>query len=114
VWNDTLRVCCVLLYEAAAAEGLSKALTDSLSAFADESDKEQTEMLLDALASSIGRALQSSALMGTVKTSIIETVSDDELQTAVINTVQAGMRQLTMTSLSRLCLTLPRELSWEH
>jgi len=74
-------------------KGLSKALTNSMMTFADEENRERTDMLLDALSVSIGRALESSSLKNTVKKSFIETMSDDELQSAVISTVKEAMEK---------------------
>lgn len=76
-----------------ASEGLSKAFTNSMLAFANEENHERTDMLLDAMASSISRALQSSTLMGTLKKSILDAVKDDELQTATIQTLQSAMKK---------------------
>jgi predicted histidine transporter YuiF (NhaC family) len=80
-------------YTVPATMAMSKAVTDSMSAFADEKNKEQTDKLLDAMAGSIARALESSTLKNTVKKSIIETVSDDDLQLAAITTVQKAMKK---------------------
>jgi hypothetical protein len=74
-----------------AALGLSLALTDSFQTFADEENSEQTDRLLEALASLIGRALQSSALTHTIKASIMDTLKDDDLQGATIHTLQSAL-----------------------
>jgi hypothetical protein len=71
--------------------GLSVALTDSFQTFAAEENSEQTDRLLDALADSIGRALQSSALTSTIKASIMDTLKDDDLQRATIHTLQSAL-----------------------
>lgn len=76
-----------------AAEGLSKAMTDAMLTFNDKSKKEQTDKLLDALANSVARAVQNSTLTSTVKRSIIEALSDDELQSAAIQTLQIAMKK---------------------
>lgn len=76
-----------------AADALSKALTDAMLAFSDEENMAQTDRLLDALANSISRALQSSTLTSTAKTSLIEALSDDDLQSAAINTLQMAMKK---------------------
>lgn len=74
-----------------AATGLSLVLTDSFQTFADEENAEETDRLLNALANSIGRALQSSALTSTVKSSIIDVLKDDDLQAATIYTLQSAL-----------------------
>lgn len=74
-----------------ASEGLTSAMTDSMILFAQS--EEQTDRLLDALAVSLERALQSSSLQGIVKKSFMEILSDDELQEATIQTLQKAMKK---------------------
>lgn len=83
----------VLHFTKPVSDGLSIALTQSMSSFADEENSAQTDLLLDALANSIGRALQSNSLKNTIKASFIETVCDDDLQSATIATLQMAMKK---------------------
>lgn len=75
------------------ADGLSNAVTDTMVTFYDEGNKEQTDRLLDAVAKSIGRALQSDALTEQVKASAIEVFCSDDLQEAAITTIQSAMEK---------------------
>jgi uncharacterized membrane-anchored protein YjiN (DUF445 family) len=74
-----------------AFEGLAKALTDSMIYFA-ESD-EQTEKLLDALAISLDRALNSSSLQQILKKTFIDSLGDDELHDAAIRTINKALKK---------------------
>lgn len=76
-----------------AADGLSKAMTDFCLSFSDEKNEEQTDKLLDALADSILRALQSGPLKSTLKQSIVEIATDDDLTSAAIQTIQDAMKK---------------------
>lgn len=74
-----------------AAEGVASAVTDSMLLFA-ESD-EQTDRLLDALAISLERALNSSSLQQILKKTVTEILSDDELHDAAIQTMNMGLKK---------------------
>lgn len=74
-----------------AVQGMSAAITDALNSFASEENSEQADLLFDALTDTISKALQSRALMKTLKGSITETLKDDELQQAGIHTLQSAL-----------------------
>jgi hypothetical protein len=76
-----------------ASLGFSLALTDSFQTFADEKNSEQTDRLLEAMANSIGRALQSSALTSTIKASFLNTLKDDDLHRATISQIKFAIKE---------------------
>lgn len=74
-----------------AVQGMSAALTDALNTFASEENSEQADLLFDALTETISKALQSHALVSTLKHSFAETLQDDELQQVGIDTLQSAL-----------------------
>ena len=90
--------CTSLFFESLAAyfakpatQYISTALTDSLNSLTEEENSERTEQLLQALAGTISRTLQSDALTSTVKESMIEMLTSDELHQTTIQTLQRAM-----------------------
>ena len=74
-----------------ATRGLTVAMADALTTFADETNREQTDRFLKAIADSIARGLQSSDLRSTMNDAIISTLTDGDLQRATITTLQQAL-----------------------
>ena len=74
-----------------ATKTVSNIMTHSLQSFVSKENNDDTDRLLDAVSGSIARALQSKSLVSTVKSTISETIQDDDLQSAVISTLQSAL-----------------------
>ncbi|KAL7533960.1 hypothetical protein ACHAWF_004674 [Thalassiosira exigua] len=78
-------------YTRPATEELTHALTDALNTITDERNAEQREKLFNALAELTSEMVQSSALMNTLKKSLVYSLMDDDLHEAALDTLQTAL-----------------------
>jgi uncharacterized membrane-anchored protein YjiN (DUF445 family) len=82
-------------YTKPATEGLTFALTDALNTITDESNKEAREELFKATAEFFTKLVHSTALTNTLKETLVSSLMDDDLQDAMLNTLQRSLIKAT-------------------
>lgn len=72
-------------------EGFTCALTDAINTITDDRYSDQREKFFDAIASFISKSFQSTALKAALKESLVASLTDEDLQNAMLNTLETAL-----------------------
>ena len=78
-------------FTAPATENLTGALTEAINTITDERNSDKRERLFDAISELINKSVNSAALQGTIKRSLLSSLMDEDLHDASLNTIQLSL-----------------------